>query len=274
MAKVSAKQVGNIRPEFASGDAQDNPLFVGSLERGFAILEAFGIGRAEMGVTELALATGFDKSAAQRFAFTLHALGYLDKSETTRKYRLSRRSLGLAYAFLRNDPLVELATPYLADLRQKCEQRVDLSILDGTDILYVVRLQTHREAFGATLVGRRIPAFCSSGGRAMLSRLLDEEALAIVERSERKPLTPFTVTELPAVMAGITAARKDGFAISVQECLVGEIVVSAPVLDVHGRPRAAVHIAMSLAEHDEQDVRQNFAPMAMATARLIAGGGY
>lgn len=274
MAKISTRFDRVPVRGGTEGGLQDNPLFVGSLERGFAILEAFGIGRAEMGVTELALATGLDKSAAQRFAFTLHALGYLDKSEATRKYRLSRRSLGLAYAYLRNDPLVELATPYLADLRQKCKQRVDLSVLDGTDILYVVRLQTQREAFGATLVGRRIPAFCSSGGRAMLSRLPEEEARSIVERSERKPLTPCTVTEFADVMAAIAAARTDGFAISVQECLVGEIVVSAPVLDVHGHPRAAVHIAMSLAEHDEADVRQNFAPLAMATARLIAGGGY
>lgn len=257
-----------------AGSAQGNPLFVGSLERGFAVLEAFGGGRAEMGVTEIAATTGLDKSAAQRFSFTLHSLGYLEKNELTRKYRLSRKALGLAYSYLRSDPLVEIATPYLADLRQKCQQRVDLSVLDGTDILYVVRLQSHREAFGATLIGRRISAFCSSGGRAMLSQLPEQEALALVLRSSRKPLTPFTLTEVEAVMAAIARARRDGFAVSVQECLIGEIVVSAPVVDMHGRPRAAVHVAMPLADHDEDDVRRNFAPMAVAAARLIAGGGY
>lgn len=253
---------------------RENPLFVGSLERGFVVLEAFGAGQAEMGVTEIAEATGFDKSAAQRFAFTLHALGYLEKNEAARKYRLSRRALGLAYAYLRSDPLIEVATPYLADLRQNCHQRVDLSVLDGTEILYMVRLQSRREAFGATLIGRRIPAFCSSGGRAMLSLLPDQEVCAIVARSDRMPLTPHTKTDPDAIMAEIRKARMEGFAVSVQECLKGEIVVSAPVADVHGRPRAAVHIATSLYEHDETDVRTRFAPMAMATARLIAGGGY
>lgn len=253
---------------------RDNPLFVGSLERGFAILEAFGASQSEMGVTELAAATGFDKSAAQRFAHTLHALGYLDRNESARKYRLSRRALGLAYAYLRSDPLIEVATPYLADLRQNCHQRVDLSVLDGDDILYIVRLQSRREAFGATLIGRRMPAFCSSGGRAMLSLLPQDEALRRIEQSPRQPLTAHTKTNLDAIMAEVKSAQRDGFAVSVQECLIGEIVVSAAVSDMNGRPLAAVHIASSIHEFDEASVRRKFAPMAVATARLIAGGGY
>ena len=251
-----------------------SPMFVGSLQRGFAVLEAFTPDQREMGITEIAAATGLDKSAAQRFTFSLYALGYLERNPATRKYSLSRRALGFAYAYLRSDPLVEVATPYLADLRQNCQQRVDLSVLDGTDILYVVRLQSQREAFGATLVGRRIPAFCASGGRAMLSRLSEAEALALVERSNRRQLTPYTVTDVDQIMAAIDRARTDGFAISVQETLVGEIVVSAPVVDMRGLPRAAVHIAMSYAEYDESTVRERFAPLAVATARLIAGGGY
>ena len=253
---------------------RDNPLFVGSLERGFAILEAFGATQSEMGVTELAAVTGFDKSAAQRFAHTLHALGYLERNESARKYRLSRRSLGLAYSYLRSDPLVEVATPYLADLRQNCQQRVDLSVLDGHDILYVVRLQSRREAFGATLIGRRMPAFCSSGGRAMLSLLPTDEVLQRVKQSPREPLTAHTKTGVDAIMAQIKSARSDGFAVSAQECLIGEIVVSAAVPDVNGKPLAAVHIASSIHEFDEATVRAKLAPMAVATARLIAGGGY
>lgn len=269
---ISGKIAQGREPEKET--ERENPLFVGSLERGFAVLEAFGASQSEMGVTQIAVASGLDKSAAQRFAFTLHALGYLEKNEATRKYRLSRRALGLAYAYLRTDPLIEVAAPYLADLRQSCQQRVDLSVLDDTEILYVVRLQSHREAFGATLIGRRIPAFCSSGGRAMLSLLPEAEVRAIVSRSDRRPLTTHTRTDLDAILAEVARARIEGFAVSVQECLMGEIVVSAPVVDMRGRPRAAVHIAASLHEHDEADVRTRFAPMAMATARLIAGGGY
>lgn len=253
---------------------QGNALYVGSLERGFAVLEAFTGSPRDMGITEIAAATGFDKSAAQRFAYTLHALGYLEKDSATRKYRLSRRALGLAFTYLRSDPLVEVATPYLADLRQTCQHRVDLSVLDGFDILYLVRLQTRREAFGATLVGRRMPVFCSSGGRAMLSRLPDADARRLVEASDRRPLTPHTIVDVKKIMAAVRRARTDGFAISVQECLVGEIVVSAPVLDKQGNARAAVHIAMSFADYDERTVRERFAPMAVDTARLIAGGGY
>lgn len=258
--------------ETGAAALEDNPLFVGSLQRGFAILEAFGPDAPELGLTEIAQATGFDKSAAQRFAFTLHALGYLEKNGATRKYRLSLKSLGLSYAYLRAHPLIERATPYLADLRRQCRMRVDLSLLDDTEIVYVVRLQSRREAFGATLLGRRMPAFCSSGGRAMLSVMDEAAARAIVERSNRRPLTPFTLTEPDAVMAAIAAARARGYALSEQECLIGEVVISAPVVGLNGRPLAAVHIASTLADHDAGDMREQFATMARTTARLIAGG--
>uniref|UniRef100_A0A9E8CS50 Helix-turn-helix domain-containing protein n=1 Tax=Bosea sp. NBC_00436 TaxID=2969620 RepID=A0A9E8CS50_9HYPH len=264
----AAASSGVVVPEKA------NALFVGSLERGLAVLEAVATERRDVGVTEIAAKTGLDKSAAQRFAFTLQSLGYLEKNPSTRRFRLSRRVLGLAHSYLRSDPLIELATPYLSDLRQSCQKRVDLSLLDGLDIVYVVRLQSQREAFGATIVGRRIPAFCSSGGRAMLSLLPEADARALVEHSPRKPLTPHTITDVEAVMAEIARARRDGFAVCAQEALTGEIVVAAPIVDLNGLPRGAVHIAMSIADHGQDEVRARFAPMAVATARLIAGGGY
>jgi hypothetical protein len=51
-----------------------HPLYVGSLEKGFRVLAAFGDDCAALGVTEIALRTGLDKSAAQRFSNTLHQI--------------------------------------------------------------------------------------------------------------------------------------------------------------------------------------------------------
>ncbi|MFC7555625.1 IclR family transcriptional regulator [Pseudoroseomonas wenyumeiae] len=113
--------------------------------------------------------------------------------------------------------LVESATPVLHELRKSVNERVDLSLLDGPDIVYVVRLQSKRETFSATLVGRRIPSFCSSGGRAMLAALPEEEAMRILEASDRTPLTPRTITDIPKIVRKIGEARRQGYATAVED---------------------------------------------------------
>ena len=55
---------------------QAGTLFVSSLEKGFRVLEAFREAPGDLGITEVALRTGLDKSAAQRFTNTLYQLGY------------------------------------------------------------------------------------------------------------------------------------------------------------------------------------------------------
>ncbi|MFC7609091.1 IclR family transcriptional regulator domain-containing protein [Teichococcus aestuarii] len=61
---------------------------------------------------------------------------------------------------------MERATPVVIDLQRSTGERVDLSLFDGTTIVYALRRQTKRETFFATLVGRRLPSFTAAGGRA------------------------------------------------------------------------------------------------------------
>ena len=60
--------------------------------------------------------------------------------------------------------MAERATAVLLELRRNARERVDFSLFDDTCIVYAVRLQSKRETFNATLVGRRLPSWCSSGG--------------------------------------------------------------------------------------------------------------
>lgn len=149
------------------------------------LLEAFARQPRPLSIAELAVMAGVNKSAGQRIAHTLQVLGYLERKDTG--LVPGKQVLFRAFDFLCMNRLVEGATPLLHELRKSVKERVDLSLLGGTEIVYVVRLQSKRENFPATLVGRRIPAFCSSGGRAMLAALPEHEALGIPERSDRRP---------------------------------------------------------------------------------------
>jgi len=259
------------QPSLPTRDDVDPRLYVQAVEKAFRVLEVFGSLQRPLSLAEIAEASGLDKSGAQRMCYTLRRLGYLALDEHGRGHVPGLRLMDRSYDFLRMHPLVQRATTPLMDLRRTTQERVDLSLLDDLSIVYAVRLQSKRETFAATLVGRRLPAFCSSGGRAMLAQLSDDAIEDVFRRSDRRPMTPRTVTDLPGLRARIAEARTLGYALALEEWFLGEIVLAAAVTDAEGRPVAAVHIAASLSEWEEEPFRRRMAPLAMEAARALSG---
>jgi IclR family transcriptional regulator, pca regulon regulatory protein len=253
-----------------SSTERSDALNVASVAKAFRVLEAFGQTISDLSLMEIADITGLDKSATQRFSHTLWQLGYLEKDERTRRFRLGKPVLDLSFYYLRSNALIELATPALIDLRNSCGERANLSLYDKTTTIYVIRQQTKREYFDGSLVGRRIPVFCTAGGRAILSRLPAKEAADVISKSDLKPRTAKTVVDPSRIMEKVDEARQKGFGLAVEETVMGEITVGAAVTDAVGRPIAAVHIAASTSDWSPQSFEQRFAPLVVETAQSLS----
>jgi IclR family transcriptional regulator, pca regulon regulatory protein len=247
----------------------DDSIFVQSIARGMCVLEVFSSARGPMSLSEIAAAAGTNKSAAQRICHTLLTLGYLERAEGGGLLP-GRRLLERSFDYLRLNPLVERATPILVDLRQHTDERVDLSLFDGTTLLYVLRNHSKRETQGRTVTGRRVPTFSTAGGRAILARLSNQRVREILDQSDRKASTPYTITSVPEILKKVQEARKSGYSFAVQETLVGEITVAAAVVDHDNSPLGAVHVAGSLSDWKVQDFIRRFSPLVVGAARAIS----
>ena len=203
-------------------------------------------------------------------AHTLQVLGYLERGPAGNGLMPGRQFLYRSFDYLRMNPLIERAMPVLNELRKTTHERVDLSLWDGTFIVYAIRLQSKRETFFATLIGRRIPTFSSSGGRAMLALMNDAEVEDIIARSDLRPTTQKTICDREGIWKKIEEARRDGCALAVEESLIGEVVVAAAVKGAEGEPLAAVHIAGSLSEWSVEEFRARFSPLAVEAARALS----
>jgi DNA-binding IclR family transcriptional regulator len=246
---------------------KDNPLFVASLERGMLLLEAFDHGHKSLGLADMVELTGLNRSAVQRFLHTWEALGYLSKDNVTKQFRLTPKVMSLGYNYLKGERLVEVATPFLLDARERSGNSVYLGALYDTSIIYLVRFPQRLLLLEGTLPGRRIPAFC--GGRAFLSCLEDVLVRDILSRSDLSAITPHTITDLEENFQEVVRVREKGFCISQQEQLIGEIAVSAPVLDQQGVPRASVYISARISEWPAQRAEAELAPIVLETAAAI-----
>lgn len=252
--------------------AQDRAgsLFVQSVEKAMTVLSAFHHAEGPLTLSDIASRAGIDRSAAQRMVHTLRALSYIQRDAGGYGFIPGVRILDHTLDYLRLNPLVRHATPVLQELRQSVRERVDLSLFDDLRVIYAIRLQTKRQTLNATFVGHSVPTFCSSGGWAILSRLPDDRVHDIITRSDRLPFTPHTATDADAIMAHVALTRENGYALTENQILSGEIAIGFPILDSKGNPIAAIHIAGSLAEWTPEDYARKVAPLGQQAARALS----
>lgn len=249
-----------------------DPLMVQSVAKAFRVLEAFDSRHPQMTLSEIAERTNLDLSGAQRFAHTLQALGYLSKDPKTRQFELSVKSLDLAYHFTRTSRLVDRAMPVLQHLSKETEETVNLTVLDGVEIVFISRFLSRHVLHTDVTIGTRLPAYCMAPGRAILSRLPQDQVDAILAASDIKQHTQNTVTDPEELRAIIAQARMQGFAAAFEEMYHADASVAAPILGANGQVVGAVSVAASTLRYSREAMVSSFAPMILAAARSISFG--
>lgn len=248
---------------------REDPLFVNSLVKAYSILQAFDCGRQYLSLSDLVKLTGMNKSSVQRFTYTWERIGLLQKSPVTKAYQLTPKCLDLGFRYLRSEPLVEIATPRLADASHRLGINVNLSVMDDTDIIYLLRFPSEQQTLNAMLPGRRVPAYCSSGGRMLMSFLNSEAVDELLDRSNLAPITRYTIHEKAQIKAQIAQARENGFAICNQECLLGEIAISVPIFNLANEAIANLHVALSSQDWSEEKIKSELVNELITIARTI-----
>jgi DNA-binding IclR family transcriptional regulator len=255
----------------------EDALYVQSVEKAFRVLFAIGRSQAPIGLTQLAAASGLDRSAAQRFSHTLEKLGYLQKDPRKRRFAITPRALEIGAMYLHSATLVERGRPWLTELCRRSGETVSLTILDGTDVLFLLRRHADSIMRAHVTIGSRLPAFCTAPGIAMLAALPRPSAVAVIERSERQAFTARTVTEIPPLLTRLDETARRGYALTTEQVFAGRGCIAMPVLGANGEPVAAVHVAFAREDVPPQEVVPRFVPLltraAQGLARSLVAGG-
>jgi IclR family pca regulon transcriptional regulator len=244
-----------------------NGDFVRSLDRGLAVIRAFGPETPRLTLSEVARATGLTRSAARRFLLTLVDLGYVRSDG--REFSLRPRVLELGYAFLSGMSILEVAQPHVEEMVVAVQESATVGVLDGDEVVCVLRVPARRIMVVAIAVGTRLPAYATSMGRALLAGLTPDEFEVYLERIRFEPLTSRTVADLDQLRAIIEATREQGFALVDQELEDGLRTVGVPIREPGGRVAAALAIPVHASMMSIEDVKKGLAPALRATADEI-----
>ncbi len=241
--------------------------YVQSLERGLAVIRAFGADTPSLTLSEVARATGLTRAATRRFLLTLGDLGYVRSDG--RRFELTARVLELGYAFLSSLSLPEVAEPHLERLVAEVHESSSVSVLDGDDIVYVARVPTARIMRVSINVGTRFPAYATSMGRVMLAGLPAGELDACLARVQLRRLSARTITREAALREELDRVRTQGWAMVDQELEEGLRSVAAPIRDRAGRVVAAVNLSAHASRTPAEAMRRDMLPPLLATAERI-----
>lgn len=246
-------------------------LFISSLEKGLVVLEAFRH-QGSMNLTDIARSCGMTSGSAQRVAHTLEQLGYLCKDQSTRRYRLSVKALGLGYSYLANEKLLQTAHSIVHQLHQQCGESVNVSVPEDSNMVFVMRLHSYRHIPVYMPIGTRIPLFASASGRAVLASVptvFMEERLKSTEVAKH---TPRTTTDKAALRRLIVEARTNGYAYADEEFYHGDLNVAAAVMDEAHNPVAALSISVPKPRWSLARARHELGPLVVRAARAIGHG--
>jgi IclR family transcriptional regulator, pca regulon regulatory protein len=248
------------------------PRYSASLYVGLAILGCFSAERPVLGIRNLADQLGMGKSTTHRYASTLVKLGYLEQ-DPSRKYRLASHAGDLGMTVLETTGLRAAARPHLEELRASTGYTVGIGLLDATDAVYADHLASRRRGqvmTGPTIrAGVRLPAHCTSIGKALLASLPEEQREDVLAKSPRRRMTLHTVTKKKRLRAQLDAIAKRGFAVSDQELHPGARSLAVPVRDAT-KVVAAVNLSVYLSDMEVSDLIEMFYPLVGGTAEKVS----
>ncbi len=210
-----------------------------AVERALDVLLCFTSQTPKLTMSQISEKIGINKSTVHRLLSTLEGKRFVERDPVTGIYSPGIRFFQLASLAMEQNNLRRLAAPFLQELRDRHQENVNLSLLDGTDVVYVDVIESSQRVKLAAVPGQRLPAFCTASGKSMLAFLPEDQAVRILEHGMPR-YTQRTFTSLEKLLEEIRQIRERGFAISEEEFEDGINAVAAPICS---QPIASVSIA-------------------------------
>ncbi|SDX02776.1 IclR family transcriptional regulator [Lysobacter enzymogenes] len=253
----------------ASSKEKTAPAAVKSADRTVMLLEVLAASPHAMTLTELQQALDVPKSSLYMLLQTLVARGWLSCDLRLGTYGIGVRALLVGTSYLDQDPVVQAAAQVISELRVRINETVHLARLDGGDVVYLASRESQHHLRVISRVGRRVPAYATSLGKALLAARSDAEVDALLP-AKFVALTENTVRDRRALHRQLAEVRARGYAFEREENTPGLccFAVALP----HGLlAQDAISCSVPLARLDPEHERQVLDGLFDA-ARAIGAG--
>jgi IclR family pca regulon transcriptional regulator len=165
--------------------------------------------------------------------------------------------------------VVTVLQPVLDRIAMAALEISSLAVLDGGEVVFIARGSPARVFSAGLDIGYRLPAFCTSVGRAMLGQFDNAELVAKLAAMRREPITPHTVTDPKRLLATIMTDRENGYSLVDREAEPGFRSISVPVRRYDGTIVAAINMGAHVDRVSTAEMVERFLPLLTEGAESV-----
>ena len=218
-----------------------------SVDRALLILDILAEQGGEATLSNIAECAGLNVSTCHHLITTLARWGYVARVPGKRTYFLGPRILHLSYACLRQVDLPRLAQHHIDDLNEATGEAVQLAIIQGTDLVGLLRREArHAVRIDFGLGGKHNAAHATASGKAILAWLPEVERDRILADKGLTPFTEKTITSKKELIEQLRSVRRTGIAVDRQEFQAGVVCIGAAIRDHTGSVAGAISVSIPI----------------------------
>jgi IclR family transcriptional regulator, KDG regulon repressor len=213
-----------------------------SVEKTFDLLEMLCKSDHPLELQEISQLSGLPSPTVYRLLQTLLKLGYIRQKKTSRQYYAGLKIFELSQAVIGKKRLTDVADEYLQNLSALTQETIHLAVLDGAEVIYLQKYESHQPITLYSRVGRKAPSHCTGVGKVLLAFLPQKEQAEFLKTVNLTPYTSHTIIELGAFEQELEKIRSSGYALDNQEHEEGIHCLACPIKNELGEVIAAVSV--------------------------------
>lgn len=246
---------------------------VPAIRRAHEILRVLASRRTPVKAAELAQACQLAKSTLYLLLDCLEHRRWIERKDGG--YIIGIELMALGFAYLRHDGLQTAFHEAASDFVARCNEVVQLAVLDGFDVVYIAREDARRPVRLVSELGMRLPAHACALGKALLANL-DADELAACVPAELPRVTDRTLATREALYRELDLVRQMGLGQDLEEVATGLVCYAAYVGVTPLGKRVAVSTSIPTDRLDDahrRDVMEGIRQVAQTIAgRVVAPG--
>lgn len=224
-------------------DREESTYVSPAVQRAVRLLRHIAEGDSVNNLSRTARALGINRTTLLRLVHTLQTERFLEPRPEGQGWRIGVGLIGLAAQAFYSEDLVQIAVPVLTRLAESLSLSAHLGVLDGLEVVFVVR-RTPNHTFGSHIrIGSRLPAHAANMGRIILAHLPPDRVERMYTGAVLKPVTTHTAVTPAQLQAQLEKDRAAGLAWSDGNYEAGISSVAAAIFDATGEPVAAINVS-------------------------------
>jgi len=210
--------------------------------RAFTVLDHIAASEEPPTLEELTRAIGLPKPTVFRILRLLMRGGLVQREVHEKRYLVGERVSALALHVQMQSPRRRERRAILARLVEAIGETCNFTMLDGTEVVYLDRVETSANVRLHMKAGSRVPLHCTASGKLLLSGLPLERVRRLLGPGPLQRYTQRTIVGTAALERELAKIRTSGVGTDIGEYLVDSVCMAVPVRDPAGRICAAIAV--------------------------------